>query len=175
MIAKYGSHPSRGAWIEIWFVCRRGMQTCGRTPHGVRGLKLEVPAGQQTAGVSHPSRGAWIEICVSLLVLVPSAKSHPSRGAWIEITRRTGSPLPSRSHPSRGAWIEIGVPGGSGTLTRCRTPHGVRGLKYPVLCFFIGVPVSHPSRGAWIEMFNRVSHLSEHLSHPSRGAWIEIG
>ena len=33
------SHPSRGAWIEIrpGQVCAG--QGCGRTPHGVRGLK----------------------------------------------------------------------------------------------------------------------------------------
>ena len=34
-----GSHPSRGAWIEISFLrCLKGL-VCGRTPHGVRGLK----------------------------------------------------------------------------------------------------------------------------------------
>ena len=38
------------------------METAGRTPRGVRGLKL--PCWQLKGGeiVSHPSRGAWIEI-----------------------------------------------------------------------------------------------------------------
>ena len=34
------------------------------------------------------------------------------------------------SHPSRGAWIEIPTSGGTHTVSWCRTPHGVRGLKY---------------------------------------------
>ena len=77
-----------------------------------------------------------------------------------------------------------------------RTPHGVRGLKYPVLRFLIGIPgrtphgvrglklmktvlssrhvQSHPSRGAWIEIPTIFQALSRSASHPSRGAWIEI-
>ena len=34
-----GSHPSRGAWIEIPAKSRRNAPTARRTPHGVRGLK----------------------------------------------------------------------------------------------------------------------------------------
>ena len=33
-----------------------------------------------------------------------------------------------------------------------RTPHGVRGLKYPGLYSVVIVAESHPSRGAWIEI-----------------------
>ena len=33
-----------------------------RTPHGVRGLKLQVGLDDLTNPESHPSRGAWIEI-----------------------------------------------------------------------------------------------------------------
>ena len=43
---------------------------------------------------------------------------------------------------SRSAW----------TWARCRTPHGVRGLKYHVLRLCAINAVSHPSRGAWIEI-----------------------
>ena len=34
------SHPSRGAWIEIGTAYGEGKNGVGRTPHGVRGLKL---------------------------------------------------------------------------------------------------------------------------------------
>ena len=34
------SHPTRGAWIEIFSVDRPHPMLCGRTPHGVRGLKF---------------------------------------------------------------------------------------------------------------------------------------
>ena len=34
----------------------------------------------------------------------------------------------------------------------CRTPRGVRGLKYPEEGGYLQGGVSHPSRGAWIEM-----------------------
>ena len=34
-----------------------------------------------------------------------------------------------------------------------RTPHGVRGLKFPVGHIISGQGQSHPSRGAWIEIF----------------------
>ena len=33
-----------------------------RTPHGVRGLKWLYPASLATLRRSHPSRGAWIEM-----------------------------------------------------------------------------------------------------------------
>ena len=56
----------------------------GRTPHGVRGLKLEHLAHER---------------------LVPA--SHPARGAWIEIGKNTPGPERVKSHPARGAWIEI--------------------------------------------------------------------
>ena len=34
----------------------------------------------------------------------------------------------------------------------CRTPRGVRGLKFLILVVEVVVLESHPSRGAWIEM-----------------------
>ena len=55
------SPPSRGAWIEISFVC-----------------------GLVVGGASPPSRGAWIEISLHNIELIESL-SPPSRGAWIEM------------------------------------------------------------------------------------------
>ena len=55
------SHPTMGAWIEIW--CCHIILLLSR---------------------SHPTMGAWIEI-YSTENLTPSLVSHPTMGAWIEI------------------------------------------------------------------------------------------
>ena len=59
------------------------------------------------------------------------AASHPTRGAWIEILCDV-SKLDTKegSHPTRGAWIEMLVVLMMAEPTGCRTPHGVRGLKF---------------------------------------------
>ena len=60
-------------------------------------------------------------------------------------------------------------------LSKSRSPHGERGLKF----FDVGQnapgTLSLPTRGAWIE----ISQILEitgalYLSLPTRGAWIEI-
>ena len=56
------SHPSRGAWIEIYKAARLMGYEVGRTPRGVRGLKSQVVEAGPYRRMSHPSRGAWIEI-----------------------------------------------------------------------------------------------------------------
>ena len=127
-----------------------------RTPHGVRGLKLEDAGSVCERHASHPSRGAWIEIRETNLSRGTQASrtphgvrglksrgamgrglerlSHPSRGAWIEISSVCWRAYQDTlSHPSRGAWIEIWR--WSRRTSECarRTPHGVRGLKLPPL------------------------------------------
>ena len=37
------SHPARGAWIEIVSADIHSESDSGRTPQGVRGLKLKLP------------------------------------------------------------------------------------------------------------------------------------
>ena len=39
-VSKERSHPSRGAWIEILLTPINAISPLRRTPHGVRGLKL---------------------------------------------------------------------------------------------------------------------------------------
>ena len=56
------SHPSRGAWIEIFVALHTNSKEDGRTPHGVRGLKSRAVHPGVAIYLSHPSRGAWIEI-----------------------------------------------------------------------------------------------------------------
>ena len=43
-----------------------------------------------------------------------------------------GSGLGRQSHPTRGAWIEIIDTSTAYIYNLCRTPHGVRGLKFQV-------------------------------------------
>ena len=74
-VAAVGSHPVRGAWVEI--------------------AVGDVQA--VTAAESHPVRGAWVEILVGVVCLMGWPMSHPVRGAWIEIKR----PLALRKHRNR--------------------------------------------------------------------------
>ena len=87
--------------------------------------------------------------------------------------------------------------GVGGRRFACRTPHGVRGLKYGIIAQFglvhrrtphgvrglkLGRPgwrriedESHPTRGAWIEIVVKLyQERGRDKSHPTRGAWIEI-
>ena len=125
---------------------------CSRTPHGVRGLKSVTERLKGCASMSHPARGAWIEIGHRRRHPRKDRWSHPARGAWIEMHCYQGDPDNIRSHPARGAWIEMG----SGALAA------------------MGFPASHPARGAWIEIIRLRYHGSRNESHPARGAWIEI-
>ena len=79
-----GSHPVRGAWIEI-------------------GVIFFASASR----VSHPVRGAWIEMALALALSLLALASHPVRGAWIEIASLPSGACRRESHPVRGAWIEI--------------------------------------------------------------------
>ena len=147
------SHPVRGAWIEMAHGLRvRVCRSC-RTPSGVRGLKFWAVAFAIVAGSSHPVRGAWIEIC-----------SITSRGA-----------RHMRSHPVRGAWIEIPSGLTSIRVPQCRTPSGVRGLKFECLEYINPSTLSRtPSgvRGLKYQFQDLCRQVAE--SHPVRGAWIEI-
>ena len=49
------------------------MLVSGRTPHGVRGLKLTINGNATTALKSHPSRGAWIEMIMLSDICMPRA------------------------------------------------------------------------------------------------------
>ena len=124
----HGSHPARGAWIEI-------------------GWKL--PAQQGTS--SHPARGAWIEIfwlasrCLSYVRRTPQGV----RGLKY-ILQRT---LPDRiSRTPQGVRGLKSLGCGWAYYIPRRTPQGVRGLKSPPERRRPRGRRSHPARGAWIEM-----------------------
>ena len=56
------SPPSRGAWIEIWYMVLGFWSVSGRPPRRGRGLKSLLRFLLIILLVSPPSRGAWIEI-----------------------------------------------------------------------------------------------------------------
>ena len=61
------------------------------------------------------------------------------------------------SHPTMGAWIEIAFSKSLNTLTACRTPRWVRGLKlHWYHLHWLLQWSSHPTMGAWIEMVSSV-------------------
>ena len=84
----------------------RGVQVHGRTPHGVRGLKSLLPARfpGQTSRTPHGVRGLKSANPTSRN-LPASRTPHGVRGLKLYIGT-AGFPH-TRSHPSRGAWIEI--------------------------------------------------------------------
>ena len=51
------SHPSRGAWIEIFNLSRAPACAPGRTPRGVRGLKSADILGDGLGGLVAPLAG----------------------------------------------------------------------------------------------------------------------
>ena len=103
-------------------------------------------------------------------------RSHPTRGAWIEIIDKLQAAyIIISSHPTRGAWIEIVTITGLNYQVKCRTPHGVRGLKLERRAGEVSIETSHPTRGAWIEIGYAIQKEGGiRKSHPTRGAWIEI-
>ena len=56
------SHPTMGAWIEIFNTAWPFAPSIGRTPRWVRGLKLYLMVIGLNYPLSHPTMGAWIEM-----------------------------------------------------------------------------------------------------------------
>ena len=104
------SHPVWGAWIEIGDVRYYVKGGEGRTPCGVRGLKLYANYDEHAELCRTPCGVRGLK-CLRAQGIDSEYKSHPVWGAWIEIkhlcARRTSKPS--------------------------RTPCGVRGLKLSVL------------------------------------------
>ena len=78
------SHPAWGAWIEIGKNTARPDFQRSRTPHGVRGLKLEVlqPLECFPRRTPHGVRGLKLQVLLEPAIVTGS---HPAWGAWIEI------------------------------------------------------------------------------------------
>ena len=122
----------------------------GRTPQGVRGLKLHPIGDELTRCASHSARSAWIE------------------------TRRglSGALLP-QSHSARSAWIETSSAVIDGEKRQSRTPQGVRGLK-PLMDYSLGEPPGRTPQGVRGLKPCRAGRLTRRTtSHSARSAWIE--
>ena len=125
----------------------------GRSPHGERGLKLQMTNVLSDEALSLSSWRAWIEIVLQLgfAMLLPSLSSWR---AWIEISSTPSALLPTLRRSPHG---ERGLKSrGIGLILYdafCRSPHGERGLKSRV----------GPNPTRW------------HRSLSSWRAWIEIG
>ena len=78
------------------------------------------------------------------------------------------------SHPSRGAWIEIAELHAYLLTLQCRTPRGVRGLKFGLRNLAIVRECRTPRGVRGLKYQSDLDKMSEQMSHPSRGAWIEI-
>ena len=61
------SHSARSAWIETLVFIDFTLSGNGRTPQGVRGLKLHPHDGRELGDKSHSARSAWIETSSSSL------------------------------------------------------------------------------------------------------------
>ena len=85
---------------------RRGLHAGGRTPHGVRGLKLDrVPAELvHTGRTPHGVRGLKLWSMVVAATGAPRRTPHGVRGLKLRPDAQLGRR--QASHPSRGAWIE---------------------------------------------------------------------
>ena len=148
--SRCGSHPARGAWIEIPRF-RNSFAKYRRTPQGVRGLKYSLPRTEKRSYSSHPARGAWIEILLiySAIVIPPRRTPQGVRG----LKFRKPAPVSRR---------------------RCRTPQGVRGLKFAIAGIEDEVSCRTPQGVRGLKCCVRMKHSHLCRSHPARGAWIEI-
>ena len=123
-----------------------------RSPHGERGLKSFCQPKAHIIQLSLPSRGAWIEMARYGILGMDGILSLPSRGAWIEIPSIFLGKEVTKCRSPHG---ERGLKSGGQSrncFDSCRSPHGERGLKFCTVHGGKRQDKSLPSRGAWIEI-----------------------
>ena len=147
------SHPARGAWIEIKIIQHQHTANYGRTPQGVRGLKLKSALAADFDKSRTPQGVRGLKFDGAANIVSPAGSRTPQGVRGLKFYAHFLCLRRDESHPARGAWIEICLRVTAGT----------------------GLAVSHPARGAWIEIscFGLYGSLLA-MSHPARGAWIEI-
>ena len=97
-------------------------------------------------------------------------QSLPTRGAWIEISFHCRHCSRSRSrspHGERGLKYPLNADAREGA---CRSPHGERGLKSAHHGQVVVQGASLPTRGAWIEMIVITSLLLGETVAPHTGS-----
>ena len=169
------SHPTMGAWIEI-FSPRFEGEWISVAPHdGCVDWNNQPDMRLKGITMSHPTMGAWIEINAGSGFDVDK-RSHPTMGAWIEIVFLPLTSSTTLVAPHDGcvdwnithdleAFPTIYVAPHDGcvdwnksylivrSMNMSRTPRWVRGLKYIIHWRFSVVFRSHPTMGAWIEIY----------------------
>ena len=106
------SQPTRAAWIEIIMCDTRVEWTFGRSPLGLRGLKLKGDYFYAQLGRRSP------------LGLRGLKCDHHNYGGVTQL-----------SQPTRAAWIEIAIKAAREVGELRRSPLGLRGLKYVALLY----------------------------------------
>ena len=77
------SHPTMGAWIEIFHLCILLTTTIVAPHDGCVDWNMDMKIFCTTCYMSHPTMGAWIEICISLFSLKSNAVApHDGWVAW---------------------------------------------------------------------------------------------
>ena len=111
------SHPTMGAWIEIYGITFYICMYYGRTPRWVRGLKLSLACLHCICTTSHPTMGAWIEILIVRLDFSSDFDCRTPR--WVRGLKFSRRRLKN--------W------------RKGRTPRWVRGLKFlwDIFCYFL--------------------------------------
>ena len=67
-MTKSESLPAWGAWVEISSAYNDQRAVTSRSPHGERGLKLQIATPPRRGrSTSLPAWGAWVEILVHIL------------------------------------------------------------------------------------------------------------
>ena len=92
----------------------------------------------------------------------------------MKYSRHGHTDVPQQSHPAWGAWIEIYDFAESVTGTACRTPHGVRGLKWLRAFLKNSLPRRTPHGVRGLKLQGTFRTFGALQSHPAWGAWIEI-
>ena len=108
-IRRRWSHPTMGAWIEIFNDCERCKKMTGRTPRWVRGLKLSGVTDIRAYLGSHPTMGAWIEIFNDCDCITITFCRTPRWVRGLKLCAGRRRKADSWSHPTMGAWIEIKI------------------------------------------------------------------
>ena len=123
------SHPTMGAWIEIWLIKPKSANLSSRTPRWVRGLKYHKIELNLTNVNVAPHDGC-VDWNISLMFKGHSNIVAPHDGCvdwnsdWFK-----SCIINFKSHPTMGAWIEIPFLLVDVDGIYSRTPRWVRGLK----------------------------------------------
>ena len=101
-------------------------------------------------------------------------ESHSAWSAWIEMNCPARARNGAKSHSAWSAWIEIMHVLSLLNSEESRTPHGVRGLKWPSMGQDQRTSRSHSAWSAWIEIRMPCVCRRSAWSHSAWSAWIEI-